>query len=308
MNLSVIIPTYNPNLDNLGRTLAALNNQTLPFDQWELIIIDNNSAFSLINQINIAWHPNASIISEPKQGLTWARLAGFSKARGEFIVMVDDDNILNNNYLEWAVKVFEENKHLGAAGGKSIPIFDHVPPEWLAGFHQCLAIRDLGNHEMLEHWTNTYPVWAPIGAGMVIRKQSLQVYIDKATSSNNVVKDRTGTSLSSGGDNDIVLEIIQAGWQVGYFPEMILTHVIPKQRWESSYLARLINNSNKSWVQVLAKHHINPWKAISPWTLLPRKAKAWFTYKAWKSDEHFIRWRGACGLFDGLAAVKNETA
>jgi hypothetical protein len=117
-----------------------------------------------------------------------------------------------------------------------------------------------------------------------------------------VISDRKGGSLSSAGDNDINIEILKAGWLTGYFPALVIKHIIPKERMQAAYIARLINNTNKSWVQLLQSHNINPWGLIPSWSVPLRKIKAWFTYKAWIKPVNYIRWQGACGTFDGLSA------
>ncbi|UOE48322.1 glycosyltransferase family 2 protein [Mucilaginibacter sp. SMC90] len=302
MQLSVIIPTYNPDAARLLQTLSALKNQSLPADEWELIIIDNNSANNFGQQINLSQHPAIKIVAETKQGLTYARLKGFNESTGEIIVMVDDDNILDSAYLENVADIFGKNPGMGAIGGKSIPLFETTPPEWLGEFYGSLALRNLGNEPITATWNNEYPNAAPIGAGMAIRREALVSYIKKITSGNSSISDRTGNSLSSGGDNDIVIEILKSGWQVGYFPLLTLQHIIPAQRMEAYYLSRLLNNTNKSWVQLLQSHGINPWQQVTKTGALLRKVKAWFTYKAWKNKPGYIKWRGACGTFDGLAS------
>jgi hypothetical protein len=72
---------------------------------------------------------------------------------------------------------------------------------------------------------------------------------------------------------------------------------------QAKYLAKLIKDTNKSWVQLLGKHGINPWKKISQATVGVRKLKAFFAYTAWSNPASFIRWKGACGLYEGLAKV-----
>jgi glycosyltransferase involved in cell wall biosynthesis len=301
MRLSVIIPTYNPDKKRLEQTLNSLKSQSLKMHEWELIIIDNNSSNNFQNQLDLSWHPMAKVITETKQGLTYARLRGFNESTGEIIVMVDDDNILNNDYLEQVTSIFNQNPKTAAIGGKSLPLFEATPPVWLHEFYGNLALRDLGNDIIISGWNDQYPHAAPIGAGMAIRREALDPYTNKITKGKSNISDRTGTSLSSGGDNDLVIEILKSGWRVGYFPQVQLQHIIPAQRMEVVYLARLVHDTNKSWVQLLESHGINPWKRISPSGLLPRKIKAWFTYKAWRSNPDHIKWQGACGLFEGLA-------
>jgi len=293
--ISIIIPTYNPNQEKLDLTIKHLEQQTLPNNQWEIIIVDNNSD----HEITIACDPcvNYKIIREPIQGLTHARLAGFDASSGELIVMVDDDNLLRSDYLENALAIFNSNLNLGAAGGKIYPAFDITPEPWLKDFYDLLAVRDLGTETIIAQWNNTYPKASPVGAGMILRKDALKSYREKQ----HAILDRTGNNLSSGGDNDIVIEVLKLGWHVGYFPNLRLKHLIPPSRTTSNYIAKLTNESSKSWVILLASHQICPWNKIPRYTLLLRKIKAWFVYSAWKSKTNYIKWRGACGIFDGLA-------
>ena len=301
LRLSVILPTFNPQIARLAQTLNGLKTQTLNRILWELIIVDNNSSNNFIDKIDLNWHPRAKIKLELTQGLTYARMKGFREAKGEIIVLVDDDNILNENYLKEALDLFDNFTKLGAAGGKSIPIFESQEPTWLNQFYPTLALRDLGGKAIINSWKNSYPPSAPIGAGMVIRKNALNSYIEKINLGKSVISDRRGKFLSSGGDNDIVLEILKSGWLTGYFPSLKLFHIIPKDRMSVSYLSRLNNNSSKSWIKLLDSHGISPWKKIALWTVPLRKSKAWFANKAWKNNVNYIKWRGACGMFDGMS-------
>ncbi|RZK39276.1 MAG: glycosyltransferase family 2 protein [Pedobacter sp.] len=298
IEISIILPTHNPNLRRLMETLNGLRNQTLQLHYWELIIVDNNSQPPI--NVNIDWHPNHQIITENNQGLTPARISGFKASSADIIVMVDDDNILSTTYLESALSIFKNNVTLGAAGGKIFPVFEAPPPSWLSEFHHILALRNYGDDIIIKQWDKTYPSMAPVGAGMVIRKEALQTYLG----SPRLISDRKGNSLSSGGDNDIVLEILKSGWEIGYYPNLKLSHIISKERTTVSYISKLMNSSNKSWIQLLSYHQINPWKGISKLTLPLRKIRSWFNCRAWKNDANYIRWCGTCGTFDGLANVK----
>src|SRR5262249_29472954 len=51
--------------------------------------------------------------------------------------------------------------------------------------------------------------------------------------------DRTGTSLLSGGDNDLAACACDVGLGVGIFTSLKLTHLIPPDRLTLSYLVRL---------------------------------------------------------------------
>lgn len=303
MEISVIISTYNPDANYFEEALKALRSQTYPLDHWELIIVDNNSTNDVLSKVDLSWHPHSLITQESKQGLTYSRVRGFSIAQGRIIILADDDNVLDPNYLAETALIFEKDASLGAIGGKSIPLFIVKPPTWLQEFYGNLAVRDLGNKILLSEWQNEYPSCSPIGAGMAILKKALTAYINGIQHAKYRITDRRKFNLSSGGDNEIVLQVLKSGWRIGYFPSLLLHHIIPPQRMEVRYLARLLNNTNKSWVQVLENNQINPWDGISKATLFARKTKAFFSHRAWQSKSNYVKWRGACGLFDGLATL-----
>jgi glycosyltransferase involved in cell wall biosynthesis len=279
--------------------IDSLKAQTESKDNWECILIDNNSDTPVERAVILG--ENFKIVTEPKQGLTYARVKGVLESRHDLILMVDDDNILDNNYLENALKIFNTYKNLGAIGGKSFPLFEAPPKDFVSNYYSLLALRDLGDEIKIESYNNCYPEYAPIGAGMALRKVALSSYLKKIADGRSSLSDRKGKSLSSSGDNDIVLEILKSGWDVGYFPALKLQHIIPENRTTKEYLARINFDIQKSWVHFLLLHHLCPWNKISRGTLPLRKAKAWFTIKAWKSDQGYIDWKGICGRFEGLS-------
>src|SRR4051812_35613434 len=117
---SVILCTHNPRTDFLSRALASLRSQTLPFDQWEFILIDNASDRALSSSLDLSWHPQTKLIREDHLGLTHARIRGLAESRADLLVFVDDDNILDNDYLERALEIGRDWQILGAWGGQCI--------------------------------------------------------------------------------------------------------------------------------------------------------------------------------------------
>jgi glycosyltransferase involved in cell wall biosynthesis len=307
MTVSVIIPAHNPHASRLQRTLAGLRAQTLPVGQWETILVDNASTPPIdLTALTGAAPSNARVVGEPQLGLTAARRRGFREARGEYIVLVDDDNLLAPDYLATALTLFEAHPKMGLMGGRSLPEFTGTPPEWTREFHQLLALRDFGPDPLITQGLQDaatgrieYPAFAPIGAGMALRRAAVDAWLTARGEEEPALSDRRGGELTSSGDNDIVLCAMHAGWAVGYFPALSLTHLIPASRLEAGYLARLNRGIQQSWMRVLTLHHANPWPPLTPAGARLRKVKAWFTHQAWRNPAAQIRWQGACGHFDG---------
>ena len=311
--LSAVVCTHNPRIEYLNATLDSLQAQRhLDPGSWELIVVDNASATPVATQIDLSWHPLAQMMLEPCLGLTRARLAGFHAARGELLVYIDDDNVLDPNYFQLVLSAFAGAPELGAIGGKSIPRYEVPPPPWFRDLGLNLGCRDLGDTPHYASWTapkghnQTYPECAPIGAGMAIRRRAIVPYVNAlATETVRESLGRKGCDLSSGEDNDMVMSVLAEGWQVAYLPQLHLEHLIPASRFSCDYLARYAYSTSKTWVQVLDVHGIRPWPRAAAWTLRLRKLKSYLFLKAWREDANFIRWRGACGNIDGRGQLRN---
>ncbi len=234
---TVVMCSHNPNRDYINRAIYALQHQTLSANFWEFLLIDNNSAQPINNWANLSWHPNSRIIVEKEIGLTKARVNGINHAKGQWLVFVDDDNVLNYDFLEAAHNIIIENPRLGAFGGTANGEFEVPPDASVLHYLEIIAVRKIktiaiGN---FYEWRNT-----PAGAGLVIRKQIADHYVSQLHQSESRLNlDRKGESLMSAGDIDMAYTSIDLGYLNGLFPQLVLTHIIPKNRVSKEYLIKL---------------------------------------------------------------------
>src|SRR3984957_20234809 len=128
--LSVVICTHNSRPPYFSKCLEALHSQTLPLSSWELVIVDNRSDTPLADRIDLAWHPSARMIREETLGLTPARLRGIRESKGDLLVFVDGDNVLDPDFRRAARRTFEKSPFLGSGGCHGRPGFERPPPEW----------------------------------------------------------------------------------------------------------------------------------------------------------------------------------
>ena len=236
--LSVIICTRNPRGDYFARCLTGLEAQTLSRDSWELIIVDNASAAEQAPSGSFPWHPRARLVHEGRYGLTPARLRAIREATGDLLVFVDDDNVLDPDFLEIALRISHEKPFLGSWSGQCRPKFEVPPPEWTRRYWGNLVIREFDR----DVWSNL-PRLAqsmPCGAGLCVRRQVARHYLNLHESGTRSFQfDRKGDSLLSGGDNDLAACACDVGLGVGLITSLKLTHLIPPERLTENYLARL---------------------------------------------------------------------
>jgi glycosyltransferase involved in cell wall biosynthesis len=305
--LSVILCTHNPAAIPLQRVLNSLSQQSLNDNIWDIIVVDSGSHVPITKRGDIIFPPKTKHIRVNEPGLARARLAGFSASRAGFIASLDDDTVVNSEYLQTAITFLQNHVEIAVVSGRVEGEFEVKPPDWINSFESLLAIRNLGEEIVTASKTGgkleAYPQCSPLGVN-VARRSAIEAYLNRWEQSPEHAKfGRNGKSLASGEDNDFALCVLQAGGGVAYHPEMVLTHIIPQRRLDPKYLAKLNRASSKSWIQVLALHDICAWPAIPKWTVPLRKLKAWFAFRAWAGPGEKIRWSGACGQFEGQASI-----
>lgn len=236
MKLSVIICTHNPRPQYLSRALEALRSQTVPLAYWELLLIDNGSGEPLASGIDLSWHPGGRHIREEELGLTPARLRGIAEAKGDFLIFVDDDNVLQRDYLEAASRISVTHPHLGAFGGSIEAEFEVEPNPRFQSLLPSLAIRRVTEAK----WANFGIESVPYGAGLCVRAKVAQTYAAKTRDSKiGRYLGRRGGDLMGGEDLDLAMTSYDLGMGVGLFGELVVTHLIDKRRLSPQYLHRV---------------------------------------------------------------------
>ncbi len=139
---SVILCTYN-RCNLVLSTLASLRHQTLPYCQFEVIVVDNGSSdgtFEVIRShvsagkeeektVEDTWQ--VQCILEPQKGLAYARNTGLLAARGEVAVFLHDDAQADPQYLERLLMAYEETG-ADAVGGRVELEWEMPRPHWLS--------------------------------------------------------------------------------------------------------------------------------------------------------------------------------
>ncbi|MEO7144708.1 MAG: glycosyltransferase [Bryobacteraceae bacterium] len=251
--VSVIIPTYNPRLDLLDDTLGALARQTLPPLEFEIVIVDNNSGPALDRTaLRSADLNDLRIVREPRQGLVHARIAGAAAARADLLVFVDDDNLLDPDYLTQAVRIAGEEPSIGCFGGVARPVAEGTIAEWKISLLGYLGTRDYGG-EPVTSFKNHWGEWEPIGAGMVCRRtvaEEFAAWVKRAPLAGRL--GRSGGQWMSGEDTLMAMAAYRLGYACSYQPALKLSHRIKRQRLGVAVLARILEGHGRSAV-VLAR-------------------------------------------------------
>jgi glycosyltransferase involved in cell wall biosynthesis len=249
--LDVCICTHNPDPELFAIVLRALANQTLAKSEYRVWTIDNASEpplamsdLALLTSAGV----NCQLLSAPQLGLIYARNVAIDSTDSEWVVFVDDDNELSENYLATVVEIVAKHPEFGCFGGKLLLPSDTKYPQWMRVMLPYLGIKDVGDTEISE-CANYWGEWEPPGAGFIIRRAVLESFQKRlAALPQTFVLGRQGQGLLSAEDSAIARGAYELGLYCAYQPQLKLIHHLKPHRLKFSYLMRLLYGHGRSYV------------------------------------------------------------
>lgn len=234
--ISIIVCTYNRD-KYLPKMLESAANQTCSKNDFELILVNNKSTDNT-ESICKAYgesntHINYRYFLETEQGLSFARNRGVKEAKGDYIVFIDDDAFLSDNYVSELKKYLEKYKetYIGF-GGKIAPFLECDLPKWMSKYLASLmSIIDMGEEVKLFQGTK-YPIGANMGFSKAVFDQ---------IGGFNTELGRIGKSMLGGEEKDFFFRVKSLNAPIYYFPKMFVHHVIPKERLTEEFVKKAAN-------------------------------------------------------------------
>lgn len=232
--LSVIVPTYN-RATLLPFCLAALEDQTLDKDLYEVIVVNNKSTDNTEDVIRSfeGKIKNFRNIFETKQGLSYARNRGYQEAIGEYIVYIDDDAKADRFMCEKILRAFSELSPKPISVGAQVkPWYECDPPYW---FKEHFELRTWGDDPCFLN--SKMAQFGFCGACFAVQKTILQKY-----NGFSVKLGMNGKIIGGGEETDLFGRIFKGegtGTQtLWYDPSIQVRHWCSKEQMTISYRLR----------------------------------------------------------------------
>ena len=116
MKVSVLMAAYNSTPELLRLSVLSVINQT--FKDFEFIIVDDGSKSPIEPYVRqISNDERIVVYRKENSGLGSSLTYGISKAKGEYIARIDDDDLMTPNRLELQVKYLDEHLDVCCVGG-----------------------------------------------------------------------------------------------------------------------------------------------------------------------------------------------
>lgn len=254
--VTVIVPTFRPDLGRLGGTLKALDALEYPRERFEILVIDNSPMLESGLQAFVEAHSDRVIFERSLHGAHEARNLGLEIARGEWCLFVDDDIIVSPETLTALLAATRLPKVAGV-GGRVLPAWPSVVPEWVQLYYDrefveerylqtlgeagcldaiesrlnlgLLSLLDLGDEvrEVDENWL--YSCHLLVSRSVALRAGGFG-------------PDLFGARLL--GDNEVGLlrRVAALGYRLMYTPQSSVHHVISPSRLQLRYFLGRVRN------------------------------------------------------------------
>ncbi|QJC53873.1 glycosyltransferase [Paenibacillus albicereus] len=145
--VSIVIVTYN----NWNYTKQCLDSvfKNSKYSNLEIIIVDNMSSDSTRIELSRMIHPQVKVILSPQNlGFAGGNAAGCQAASGEYIILLNNDTMVPEGWLQRLLRPLKENAQLGMSGPMSNSVgndqmldffigneFDGPDTNWLHDFY-----------------------------------------------------------------------------------------------------------------------------------------------------------------------------
>ena len=259
--LSVIIPTYRrPRL--LCEALEALNQQTYPASQYEVLVADDGSqdgTLSALQQQASLMRPRTVVLSCTHRGPAAARNQGIAAAQGEILLFLDDDVIATPTLLAEHMGIHEKSSEIAVLG--MVEWFSTPPP---TAFMRFLAPRGPLFH---------YHTIRDFRAASFKHFYALNISLERSWFT-SIRFDEESFPFAALEDSELGYRLFQKGLRIVFHPKALAYHrhtYTPEEFW------RRMETVGASASTLLRKHPELRWHYLPPGLLFAGRLMGWFT-------------------------------
>jgi glycosyltransferase involved in cell wall biosynthesis len=202
IKVSVIIPAHN-RAKELGQTLECLKRQTVPADEYEIVVVDDGSCPPVA--LTPCEAPSCSIVRVEGVERSAARNAGAEVAKGRVLVFVDDDISVDSDFLSFHLRAHDEWSDVIKVGSVRLP--DSLLATPYGRFRQKLEQNGIPQNRGLTTMRN------------LCTAANMSVPADLFRSLNGF-----DVELRSAEDQDLALRHTSRGGMIAFIPEAIAIH------------------------------------------------------------------------------------
>jgi GT2 family glycosyltransferase len=194
---------------------------------YEVIVVNNNSSDDTLSVAAsfAKQSPGCRVVTEQRQGLSHARNRGFQEALGRWVVYLDDDAKALEDCIDKILRFLRQYDFDGF-GGVYKPWYREGKPKWFQD-------RYASNANLQEH-AGPLPEGKYASGGIfVVRKDVLQRQGGFPTQLG-----MNRAKVSYGEETYFQIEMRQAGYRIGFAPDVKIRHLVPHHKHRLTWFFR----------------------------------------------------------------------
>jgi GT2 family glycosyltransferase len=226
--LSIIVPTYNRR-PSLQRLLRSIDDLEVPgLSRVEVIVVDNASsddtADLLSHEINPLKNMSFVVLTEFDRGKASALNRGLAAAKGDLLLVLDDDVIADRSLITEHLRCYAENS-FDAVQGRILP---GVDPEGKSADETRLHEYNL---PLTNHGSTCREITGLTGTNMSFKRAVFEKV--------GLFRPELGPGASGfSEDTEYSGRIRKAGFRIGYTPGAVVYHELNPSRYGRKYKRR----------------------------------------------------------------------
>ncbi len=230
-SVSILIPTHN-RCEILSQTLDSLGELRVPDGtEVELVVVANactDDTERVVREVSAELPLPTKCVVEPKANLNVARNRAVESARGDVLVLLDDDVWVDPGWLEGLLDAYQ-NSSADIVGGKITLSWDMVArPDWMTDqATKLLTWKDHGDKPHERH-----SCYDAAGANFSFKRK-----VFETVGPFQEGLDRTGHLLLACGESEFIQRGLDAGFRLFYTPFAEVKHRVMPERVSLKYLA-----------------------------------------------------------------------
>lgn len=245
--IAAAICAYNA-AHHLADVIGSVMAQTLPADEYEVLVVDNNSTDEtphVLRELKERFGHRLRVFSETQQGLSHARNRALAEAAAPLVAFLDADAVAEECWLGSIAEVFDAHPRAGVVGGRIEVQWDAPKPRWW----DDRLDEAMGRFSPSDRQTQLrYPRF-PYGGNFAVRSEAIGEVGGFLPHLG-----RSGTGLLAGEEGELCLRMEQHGWEIHYTPAAPVHHRATGERLTRRFILRRAFSHGRSQYLMEARH------------------------------------------------------
>lgn len=210
--VSIIIVNWNGR-DLLAECINSVQHQS--YGDFELILVDNDSSDGSAEFVAKTYADVKVVRLSENRGFTGGNIAGLKLAHGEFVVLLNNDAVMTENWLQAMVAVMDHDIQIGTCSSKIIIYGTNVIDSVGNLFTTAGSGVKIGETMDADAYVTRMETWGACAAAVMYRRKMLDEvgFLDDDLFLNYE-------------DTDLDFRALLAGWKSMFVPEAVVYHKV----------------------------------------------------------------------------------